>query len=1187
MSQDSVLRMAAEADTRKAQRDLQDLGTEFRRFADEALKAAEASKGFIGTWNAAKSGLFEGIASSLDSAARSAGDILEKTQQAGRAVGDHLPRARKHVEDYALSWQGVTQRVREATEGFERQLGPALGAFGLKALGATASIGGLIEAVRHLGESGAAMENLSRHSGFAMRSVEGWVGMAREVGVSADSMSSSIETLGEKFSQAQRFDLGGLGGMIAKVRASLGGAGAAADMQRIVQGPGNDEEKRLKFTERYLQLLDQVRATHSESYTREYAAETSGFPDIANLTRMTAEQRKAAEELAVAQRGAFNFEDVHKYEVAMNHLNDSIVGLQRALGTELIGDMARLADAAAKFITANKDDAGHGIANAVKEIASSAKEALPDFQSIKSIIDFIQQFDASHKGSMAQKGATWIREHGGQQVGDYLHTGQWNNDYTWGLEGQNERSTPHKDLQEKLNDIPPIQGFDVGSEGITRSGLGILHEGEKVVPAESAGPFGQIHNEEATRNLQENTQEIKKLNEKLDKLLENADQDNGWGPGTGTGSGSGRGSGGGGPGGGGPGGSGPGGGGPGGSSSSGPGGGLYSDPGADSAAGHVGTPGGASFEDSQAVSKPGGYASALGLDKFPASAPANHPAMAAAQAQARNMSTGGATGGGAGAAGITGSGSGFSPVGGGGLGTAAGGGNVAADARGNVNPNALFQSYVSHFKGSKLDGYVPEDGAKFGITKGTPEEWARLAIASTAQESGVNAHVRDGLNQFNANDLRNYGVNGAVTDPNAQIQAQVNQWTSAISRDHVISGAGRGPHGSWGGASAYFGPFRRFGQTNELSKHFGWADKIARANTSATAPDASASASPPSPPSVPDGVHPPAVDPQGVHSGAAVAEGAALAPTGKNPNAFIVHHTDGHETPESLVRFWQQQGKGYGTRYFMDRNAVVHDLYKEFPNFRNRGGIKNGWGQGAGLNNNNTVQMEVAAFNNKDVLEKQRLAGSRFIEQNYPNTPVFGHGEVNPGHKEADEGMAIVNTIRHDRAAGTQVASAPQAPPSQGLKPWPSDAPKAPSVADDAPKPPTAPEAGGWKTHDLKSWPEDGKVGGAYSIKGDTFVAGSSGHLNASDYDAEVKKRFGDGDTPRAGELSAKAGRQRAEEMKHSVEGKGSIDVHVRAPRGTDVKAKGSGLFQKTSLNRSFAGERSPEHSNPSETHPR
>ena len=56
--------------------------------------------------------------------------------------------------------------------------------------------------------------------------------------------------------------------------------------------------------------------------------------------------------------------------------------------------------------------------------------------------------------------------------------------------------------------------------------------------------------------------------------------------------------------------------------------------------------------------------------------------------------------------------------------------------------------------------------------------------------------------------------------------------------------------------------------------------------------------------------------------------------------------------------------------------------------------------------------MEVIAKNDKDVTPAQIKAAEEFMRKNYPNTPVFGHGQVNPGHKEADEGMSIVNAGR-------------------------------------------------------------------------------------------------------------------------------------------------------------------------------
>jgi hypothetical protein len=177
--------------------------------------------------------------------------------------------------------------------------------------------------------------------------------------------------------------------------------------------------------------------------------------------------------------------------------------------------------------------------------------------------------------------------------------------------------------------------------------------------------------------------------------------------------------------------------------------------------------------------------------------------------------------------------------GGGALGTASGGGAVTAGRGGQVDPNSLFQLYVSKFRGSKLDGFVPRDGAQFGITKGTPEEWARLALATSKQESGLNANAAGGgLNQFeNAKgDLARYGVRGADNDPNAQAQALVNQWTGSIPNDGVITGPGGGKR--WGGASAYFGSIREGwnGRGIDIMKHMQWAGQIAAANAKSPTP---------------------------------------------------------------------------------------------------------------------------------------------------------------------------------------------------------------------------------------------------------------------------------------------------------------------------------------------------------------
>lgn len=150
------------------------------------------------------------------------------------------------------------------------------------------------------------------------------------------------------------------------------------------------------------------------------------------------------------------------------------------------------------------------------------------------------------------------------------------------------------------------------------------------------------------------------------------------------------------------------------------------------------------------------------------------------------------------------------------------------------------------------------------------------------------------------------------------------------------------------------------------------------------------------------------VQPGVVRPGADIAPTAIPAATG-NPAAFIMHHTGGGGGVEGVQETLRQ--RGLGVEYIMDREGNVHRAGG--PGSQH---MLTGWGKGEGLSNKNVVGMEVIARDNKDVTQKQIDAAQKFIRENYPNTPVYGHGEVNPGHKEADEGMAITNAIREERS---------------------------------------------------------------------------------------------------------------------------------------------------------------------------
>ena len=158
---------------------------------------------------------------------------------------------------------------------------------------------------------------------------------------------------------------------------------------------------------------------------------------------------------------------------------------------------------------------------------------------------------------------------------------------------------------------------------------------------------------------------------------------------------------------------------------------------------------------------------------------------------------------------------------------------------------------------------------------------------------------------------------------------------------------------------------------------------------------------------------------------------AVNALNGQQPIAFIMHHTAGRSDPASVVKFWQQQGRGYGAQYIMDRNGVIHDTQKEFG-YGGSNEILNGNGQYRNLNNHNVVGMEIVANDDSDVTDAQKQAAAQFIQARYPNTPVYGHGQVNSGHKEPSEGLGAVNAVlasrgqplvQPDSAPGTTITS--------------------------------------------------------------------------------------------------------------------------------------------------------------------
>lgn len=135
-----------------------------------------------------------------------------------------------------------------------------------------------------------------------------------------------------------------------------------------------------------------------------------------------------------------------------------------------------------------------------------------------------------------------------------------------------------------------------------------------------------------------------------------------------------------------------------------------------------------------------------------------------------------------------------------------------------VDPKRLRGYIGQQIAQSRLNGFVPKDGARYGITKGTPEEWSRFFTGLAKLESGFkNSTVGDvgkfkgnsnGLFQLSPEDSRNHKLKdseftmGELRDPETNTKAAIAIAANLMLQDGVIA---RGKKG----AARYWGPLRR------------------------------------------------------------------------------------------------------------------------------------------------------------------------------------------------------------------------------------------------------------------------------------------------------------------------------------------------------------------------------------------
>jgi flagellum-specific peptidoglycan hydrolase FlgJ len=122
---------------------------------------------------------------------------------------------------------------------------------------------------------------------------------------------------------------------------------------------------------------------------------------------------------------------------------------------------------------------------------------------------------------------------------------------------------------------------------------------------------------------------------------------------------------------------------------------------------------------------------------------------------------------------------------------------------------------------------------------------------------------------------------------------------------------------------------------------------------------------------------------------------------------FIIHHTAGRGSAEQVVSVLN--ARKLGVQWVVDRDGKI---YQTLPAGSRGAHILT---SKLGPSNSNSQGVEVIAKNDDDVLPVQSAAVLKLIKSlGYSPSQIYGHGEVNPGHKAESEGQTIKRYIQQN-----------------------------------------------------------------------------------------------------------------------------------------------------------------------------
>jgi hypothetical protein len=137
----------------------------------------------------------------------------------------------------------------------------------------------------------------------------------------------------------------------------------------------------------------------------------------------------------------------------------------------------------------------------------------------------------------------------------------------------------------------------------------------------------------------------------------------------------------------------------------------------------------------------------------------------------------------------------------------------------------------------------------------------------------------------------------------------------------------------------------------------------------------------------------------------------------KSDKNFVIHHTAGRGSAENVIgvlnnRVIDGEKVVLGVQWVIDRDGKI---FQTLPKGHMGAHILNSDNFPSapkGVNNSNSQGVEIVAKNDEDILPIQCLAALKLIRGlGYSNGNIYGHGELNPGHRPKSEGQTCKSFV--------------------------------------------------------------------------------------------------------------------------------------------------------------------------------